>query len=149
LQLKSNSLITLEEDAFLTQSAIQEETLHENDRTFLDGGGQKYLDLILSALEDAKAEDIVSIDLRGRSALADCMVIGSGRSQRHVMAVADQLIGKLRDVGVRNIRVEGLEAGDWVLLDTGDVIIHLFKPEIREFYNLEKMWQPTIYSERM
>jgi len=97
--------------------------------------------LVLSILEDAKAEAIVSIDIRGRSVFGDFMVIASGRSQRHVMAVADQLMQKLREEGVRNVRVEGLEGGDWVLIDTGDVIIHLFRPEIREFYNLEKLWQ--------
>jgi len=100
------------------------------------------LSLILSALEDAKAEDIIAIDLRGRSVLGDFMVIASARSQRHVLAVADQLLHKLRERGVRNVRSEGLEGGDWVLLDSGDVMIHLFRPEIREFYNLEKMWQP-------
>jgi len=100
------------------------------------------LALIMSSLEDAKAEDIVVIDLRGRSVLGDFVVIASGRSPRHVLAVADQLLYKLREGGVRNVRIEGLEGGDWVLLDTGDTIIHLFRPEIREFYNLEKMWQP-------
>jgi len=95
------------------------------------------------ALEDAKAEFVVTIDLQGRSILGDFMVIASGRSQRHVSAIADQLLQKLRQAGIRNVRIEGLEGGDWVLLDTGDVIVHLFRPEIREFYNLEKMWQSS------
>jgi len=101
------------------------------------------LELILLALEDAKAESVVTIDLQGRSVLGDFMVIASGRSQRHVSAIADQLLQKLRQAGIRNVRIEGLEGGDWVLLDTGDVIVHLFRPEIREFYNLEKMWQSS------
>jgi len=105
--------------------------------------GEEALPFVLLALEDAKAEAVVSIDIRGRSVLGDFMVIATGRSQRHVVAVADQLLQKLREAGLRNIRVEGLESGDWVLLDTGDIIIHLFRPEIREFYNLEKMWQPS------
>jgi len=102
------------------------------------------LHLVLAVLEDAKAEGVIHIDLRGRSILGDFMVIASGRSQRHVLAIADHLMQKLRTQGVRNIRIEGDEVGDWVLLDTGDVIIHLFRPEIREFYNLEKMWQPPL-----
>jgi len=106
-----------------------------------DGEGQ--FSLILSTLEDAKAEAIVSIDIRGRSVLADFMIIASGRSQRHVLAIADQLMRALREAGLCTIHSEGFEGGDWVLVDTGDVIVHLFRPEIREFYNLEKMWQPA------
>jgi ribosome-associated protein len=96
--------------------------------------------LIIDALEDAKAEDIVSIDLAGKTSLGDFMIVASGRSQRHVGAVADQLIEKLKDAGVRNTRVEGMPLCDWVLIDAGDVIVHIFRPEARTFYNLEKMW---------
>lgn len=99
-----------------------------------------HFDVVLASLEDAKAEEIVPIDVRGKSALCDFMVITSGRSQRHVLAVADQVLRALREVGVRNIRIEGAEGGDWILIDTGDVIVHIFRPEVREFYNLEKMW---------
>ena len=98
------------------------------------------LELVLASLEDSKAEDIVSIDIAGKSALGDYMVVVSGRSNRHVMAIADHLISDLKDEGLGNARVEGLEAGDWVLIDTGDIIIHVFRPEIREFYNIERMW---------
>jgi len=99
------------------------------------------LDLVLASLDDSKAEDIVSIDIRGKSSLGDHMVIASGRSNRHVSAVADHLITALKDAGLGFPRVEGLAAADWVLIDAGDVIVHVFRPEVREFYNLEKMWQ--------
>ncbi|KQV35784.1 MULTISPECIES: ribosome silencing factor [unclassified Rhizobium] len=98
------------------------------------------LHLVLSSLEDSKAEDIVTIDIAGKSALGDYMVVVSGRSNRHVSAIADHLISDLKDEGYGNARVEGLETGDWVLIDSGDIIIHVFRPEIREFYNIEKMW---------
>lgn len=96
---------------------------------------------VLASLEDSKAENIVSIDLYGKSALADHMVIASGRSHRHVAAVADHLLKALKDAGCGNARVEGLAAADWVLIDSGDIIVHIFRPEVRDFYNLEKMWQ--------
>lgn len=99
------------------------------------------IDLILDTLEDAKAEETVTVDLQGKSSLADHMVVTSGRSQRHVAAVADQVISALRDNGHGKPRVEGLPHADWVLVDTGDVIVHIFRPEVREFYNIEKMWQ--------
>jgi ribosome-associated protein len=98
------------------------------------------LNTILTSLEDAKAEEIISIDIHGKSALADHMVIASGRSNRHVSAVSDQVISALKDAGLGNPKVEGLEGADWVLIDCGDVIVHVFRPEVREFYNLEKMW---------
>lgn len=98
------------------------------------------LELVLTSLEDSKAEDIVTIDIAGKSALGDYMVVASGRSSRHVSAICDHLISDMKEEGYGNARVEGLEAGDWVLIDTGDIIIHVFRPEIREFYNLEKMW---------
>lgn len=91
-------------------------------------------------LDEAKAEDIVSIDLAGKSSIGDFMVIATGRNDRHVGAVAEQIQRKLKDEGHSRARVEGLEACDWVLIDTGDIIVHLFRPEVREFYNLEKMW---------
>ena len=98
---------------------------------------------ILSSLEDDKAEDIVTIDLRGRSAMADHMVIASGRNARQVAAIAEHLIDKLKqDLGLI-ARIEGKDTGDWVLIDTDDVIVHIFRPEVREFYQLEKMWMPA------
>ncbi len=99
------------------------------------------VDQIINWLDEAKAEDIITIDLEGKSSVGDFMLIASGRSARHVGAVADQLRRKLKESGQGNIQVEGTDNCDWVLLDTGDIIVHLFRPEVREFYNLEKMWQ--------
>ncbi|WP_210204352.1 ribosome silencing factor [Devosia submarina] len=99
------------------------------------------IDVILECLDDAKAEEVVAVDITGKSSLADHMVVASGRSQRHVGAVADQMINALRDAGFGKPRVEGLPHCDWVLVDAGDVIVHIFRPEVREFYNIEKMWQ--------
>ena len=105
-------------------------------------GSQKPLvDLILDTLDDAKAEETVAVDITGKSSLADHMIVTSGRSQRHVGAVADQVITALRENGYGKPRVEGLPHCDWVLVDAGDVILHIFRPEVREFYSLEKMWQ--------
>jgi ribosome-associated protein len=90
-----------------------------------------------------KAEDAVTIDLAGRTTIADFMVVASGRSHRHVGSVADRLLGDLAEAGVPDARVEGMPHCDWVLIDAGDVIVHVFRPEVRAFYNLEKMWAPT------
>ena len=98
---------------------------------------------ILSSLEDDKAEDIVTIDLRGRSSVADHMVICSGRSSRQVGAIAEKLMDRLKQEFGRQCRIEGKDQGDWVLIDTQDVIVHVFRPEVREFYQLEKMWLPA------
>ena len=98
------------------------------------------IDLVLKSLDDAKAEQTVSIDITGKSSLTDHMVVTSGRSNRHVSAVVDQLVSALRDAGFGKPRVEGLPHADWVLVDAGDVIVHIFRPEVREFYNIEKMW---------
>jgi len=95
---------------------------------------------IVHWLDEAKAEGVVTIDLAGKSSIGDFMVIASGRSDRHVGAIAEQLQRKLKEKGFGRVRIEGLEACDWVLLDTGDIIVHVFRPEVREFYNLEKMW---------
>ncbi|MCC6002451.1 MAG: ribosome silencing factor [Pararhodobacter sp.] len=99
------------------------------------------LALVLQSLEDDKAEEIVQIDLRGRSAVADHMVICSGRSSRQVSAIAEKLLDRLKQSFRLVARVEGKETGDWVLIDTGDVVVHVFRPEVRAFYQLEKMWQ--------
>jgi ribosome-associated protein len=101
----------------------------------------KMIDIVLQSLEDAKAEETVAIDITGKSSLADHMVVTSGRSNRHVSAVADQVVKALRDNGFGKPRIEGLPHADWVLVDGGDVIVHIFRPEVREFYNIEKMWQ--------
>ena len=97
---------------------------------------------VLASLDDSKAEDIVSIDIQGKSALGDHMVIASGRSHRHVGAIAEHLLTALKDAGFGSARVEGKDSSDWVLIDTGDIIVHVFRPEVREFYQLEKMWLP-------
>ena len=89
--------------------------------------------MILRSLDDAKAEDPVSIDITGRSPLGDFMIVASGRSHRHVGAIADRLLGDLREAGVRDVRVEGMRALDWVLIDAGDVIVHVFRPDVRAF----------------
>jgi ribosome-associated protein len=107
------------------------------------------LELVLASLEDSKAEDIVSIDIAGKSALGDYMVVVSGRSNRHVSAISEHLISDLKDEGMGSARVEGLETGDWVLIDTGDIIVHVFRPEIREFYNIEKMWAAPDIEDRL
>jgi len=99
------------------------------------------IDVILETLDDAKAEQTVSIDITGKSSLTDHMVVTSGRSHRHVGAVADQVEKALREAGYGKPRIEGLPHCDWVLVDAGDVIVHIFRPEVREFYNIEKMWQ--------
>jgi ribosome-associated protein len=98
------------------------------------------VEVIERSLEDDKAEDTVVIDLSGKSSIADFMVIASGRSARQVGSMADHLQQKLKAAGVGRLSVEGLQRSDWVLIDAGDVIIHLFRPEVRSFYNLEKMW---------
>lgn len=98
-------------------------------------------DLVVAALDDAKAEEIVTIDLAGKSSLGDFMVVATGRSDRHVAAIADQVAEKVAATGLPNPRTEGLPQADWVVIDAGAVIVHVFRPEVREFYKLEKMWQ--------
>ncbi|MDB6178763.1 ribosome silencing factor [Paracoccus sp. Z330] len=105
--------------------------------------GDQQLARILSSLDDDKAEDVVTIDLRGRSSMADHMVIASGRSARQVGAIAEKLAERVKEATGRAPRIEGKETGDWVLIDTDDVIVHVFRPEVREFYQLEKMWMPA------
>jgi ribosome-associated protein len=106
------------------------------------------LKTVLTSLEDAKAEDTIAIDIQGKSALGDHMVVASGRSHRHVGAIADRVVSNLKAAGFGPVRVEGLPHCDWVLLDAGDLIVHIFRPEVRTFYNLEKMWMAEPYSER-
>ena len=96
--------------------------------------------VVLKALDDMKAEAIVEIDLAGKTSIADVMIIASGRSQRHVGAIADAVMRALKEKGHEMIGVEGLPLCDWVLIDAGDLVVHIFRPEIRIFYNLEKMW---------
>lgn len=98
------------------------------------------LRIVLARLDDMKAEDTVTIDLAGKSSIADQMVVTSGRSNRQVGAIADRVIQDLHKAGVKKVRVEGMPHCDWVLIDAGDVVVHVFRPEVRAFYQLEKMW---------
>jgi ribosome-associated protein len=100
----------------------------------------KTLDMILSRLDDMKAEETVTIDLRGKSAFSDYMIVTSGRANRHVGAIAENVTKALKENGIKNIHVEGMPNCDWVLIDSGDVVVHVFRPEVREFYNLERLW---------
>lgn len=96
--------------------------------------------VLMDKLEDDKAEDIVLIDLQGQSPIADAVIVASGRSARHVSALSDHLLRALKDAGFGRAQIEGLPAADWVLIDAGDVIVHLFRPEVRAFYQIEKIW---------
>jgi ribosome-associated protein len=98
------------------------------------------LRVVLASLDNMKAEDTVTIDLTGKSSIGDYMVVTTGGSQRHVASIADRVIKDLHEAGAKRVRVEGQRVGDWVLIDAGDVIVHVFRPEVRTFYSLEKMW---------
>jgi ribosome-associated protein len=104
--------------------------------------GNEVLLAILASLEDDKAEDILTIPLAGKSEMADHMVIATGRSSRQVSAISEKLADRLKQSLGLIVRTEGKDLGDWVLIDAGDVVVHVFRPEVREFYQLEKMWQP-------
>jgi len=104
---------------------------------------EQVLGAVLKSVDDDKAEDIVQIDLRGRSDVADYMVICSGRSSRQVAAISEKLADRLKQEFRINAKMEGKETGDWVLIDSADVIVHVFRPEVRDFYQLEKMWMPA------
>lgn len=95
---------------------------------------------VVETLEDDKAEDLLVIELEGKTSIADKMIIASGRSARHVSALASHVTQRLKDDGLERMRVEGLPSADWVLIDTGDIVVHLFRPEVRSFYNLERIW---------
>lgn len=107
-----------------------------------DATSEQLLAAVLGSIEDDKAENIVRIDLQGQSEVADYMVICSGRSSRQVAAIAEKLADRLKEAFGLSVKMEGKAAGDWVLIDAGDVIVHVFRPEVRDFYQLEKMWQP-------
>jgi len=103
------------------------------------------LEIISQSLEDDKAEEIITIDLKGKTSIADSMIIASGRSSRQVAALADHLVTRIKKAGFVPPKVEGMEKADWVLIDAGDAIIHIFRPEVRSFYNLEKMWNIDLH----
>jgi len=114
----------------------------------VDYSAEDVLETIVASLDDSKGEDLSTIDIRGKSALGDYMVIASGRSHRHVAAMADHLLRELKKSKFGPVKVEGQQAADWILIDTGDVIVHVFRPEVREFYGIEKMWTMEESSER-
>lgn len=108
--------------------------------------GDKVLEFVEAYLDDDKAEDIVVIDLEGKTEIADYLVVATGTSQRHVGAMTDHIQRNLKTQGVKGIAVEGTPQCDWVLIDAGDVIVHLFRPEVRDFYSLEKIWSAPLAS---
>jgi ribosome-associated protein len=136
---KEDNVLSLQSDVALATDGGLPVSGTPGNRTASDA----LLAAILAELQDNKAEDIVQIDLRGKSAIGDYMVVCSGRSTRQVTAIAEKLVETLKaDHGVLS-KIEGKDTGDWVLIDTGDVIVHVFRPEVREFYQLEKMWLPA------
>jgi ribosome-associated protein len=124
----------------LTKPALSRAPRRRPEPVTRHPSAKETLRIVLARLEDMKAEDSVTIDLTGKSSIGDYMVVTSGRSQRHVGAVADHVVKDLKAAGVSGVRVEGMRQGDWVLIDAGDVIVHVFRPEVRTFYSLEKMW---------
>jgi ribosome-associated protein len=129
LSIQAEAAITADDRAGLHAARIQPTS-------------EELLERILTSLSDDKAEDVVQIDLRGKTAMADYMVIASGRSTRQVAAMSEKLMDRLKQDYGMSCKVEGKDTGDWVLIDTGDVLVHVFRPEVREFYQLEKMWMP-------
>lgn len=119
------------------KSEINLDDLGDGDR------GKAILAIVLAELDDDKAEEVVTIGLGGKTDIADWMVVASGRSARHVGAMAEKVIKRLKGAGMRRARLEGAPACDWVLIDAEDVIVHLFRPEVRKFYNLERIWSET------
>ncbi len=117
-----------------------ENTVSANPPATDDVPAKVLADQILSVLEENSAQDTIQIDIRGKSSVADFMIVTSGRSNRHVGALSDYVQKFLREFGHQRLGVEGKEANDWVLIDVGDVILHIFRPEVRAFYNIEKIW---------
>ncbi|CAN5264364.1 ribosome silencing factor [soil metagenome] len=130
--LRSDPAPTAHEGPVSSETSTQE--------TALDLSIKALETLILSRLDDDKAQEIVHIDLKDKSSVADSLIVASGRSHRHVGALADHIIRALKEHGFGKARVEGLPHCDWVLIDAGDVVVHLFRPEVRSFYNIEKIW---------
>ncbi|MFT6784597.1 MAG: ribosome-associated protein [Dinoroseobacter sp.] len=132
-----------EEDRILSQIAttVEADTANNSGRIIkTDVSSEVLRDLIVDILNDAKAEELVTIDLQGKTAMADYMIVCSGRSSRQVAGMADRVSEGLKAELDRFCKMEGKTQGDWVLIDTGDVVVHVFRPEVRDFYQLEKMW---------
>jgi len=106
----------------------------------LDASAERLHEVVIQSLDDDQAQDVISIPLAGKSSIADHIVIASGRSSRQVAAIAQKLSERIKQTMGRNVRIEGLPVADWVLIDAGDVVVHIFRPEVRSFYNLERMW---------
>ena len=134
-KLEEDNILTLNVDTVNT--VIQPATNQSAEETT----SEMLLARILTSLENDKAEDVVQIDLRGNSSIGDYMIIASGRSSRQVSAISEKLVDNIKQDFGRSSKVEGKGAGDWVLIDAGDIIVHVFRPEVRDFYQLEKMWQ--------
>ncbi|QBR72713.1 ribosome silencing factor [Beijerinckiaceae bacterium] len=128
-------------------AAAAPQPLHPANGSFEPDAGT-LVRTVLTSLDDSKAEDIVSIDLHGKTTLADVMIIATGRSNVHVGAIADRVINAFKNTRHKTPRVEGLRTCDWVLVDAADIIIHIFRPEVRQFYNLEKIWSVDRPGER-
>jgi len=126
---------------------MAEDVTPETDRGN-EPSGEDLLPLILKSLDDDQAQDVIEIDLRGKTSMADDMIICSGRSQRHVGALADHILRKVKETGYGRAQVEGMPHCDWVLIDVGDIIVHIFRPEVRDFYKLERMWSVELPSEQ-
>ena len=131
---------TNRKDKDLATSALSRASHRKPETVSRHPSAQETLRIVLARLDDMKAEDAVTIDLTGKSSIADFMVVASGRSNRHVASIAEQVVKDIEQTQTPRVRVEGLRQGDWVLIDAGDVIAHVFRPEIRDHYNLEKMW---------
>lgn len=127
-------------DSVHSEDGQAEDGPSSDGRQPLPVGATELEQAILAKLDDDKAQDIVLIDLRGKSPMTDAMIVASGRSHRHVGAIADHLLRLFKELGLGKVKVEGLPHCDWVLLDAGDVVVHLFRPEVRTFYNIEKIW---------
>jgi len=124
------------------QAAAATNNISPTKKSKVKESSDTLLNCIIKSLSENKAEDITTIDLRGRTSIGDFMVVASGRSTRQVSSISQKLVDILKtDLG-RLSKVEGKDAGDWVLIDTGDIIVHVFRPEVREFYQIEKMWAP-------
>lgn len=130
----------LSEDFVLSSESNLGLPARETARPKTDYTADELLAVVIASVEDDKAEEIIQIDLRGRSDVADYMVICSGRSTRQVAAISEKLAEKLKSTFHFTAKMEGRETGDWVLIDAGDVVVHVFRPEVREFYQLEKIW---------
>ncbi len=137
MRFKEDRLLSLNNDV---ANATDSGSIVTSDSS--DATSEALLARILTSLDEDKAEDVVQIDLRGKTSIGDYMVICTGRSSRQVTAIAEKLVERLKAEFGRGAKVEGKDTGDWVLVDTGDVILHIFRPEVREFYQLEKMWVP-------